>query len=520
MDAKRIVLLFTLLYVGADTSTARAGDPPLGTEFSYQGQLRESEAPLNGPVDFEFRLFSQPKGGSPVSGTLELGEVLLVNGLFTVQLDFGATTFNDDARWLEVAVRRSAEEPGEFITLSPRQPITATPYALKVPGIDGHSLNAADGSPTDAVFVDPFGRVGIGTTQPGFPLSFGTSVPPAMKLAIYDNPNNAEDYGFGIQPGALTVWAAGAERMRLTSEGNVGIGTVAPGLRLTVVGGTDAAPTGGGFIQTGLTGSANIVIDDNEIMARSGGAPSDLFLNREGRNLILSELAGSVGIGTVTPQSSLHVNGGIRARGGPPGGFGVNNNGYAFSGNGGDNDSGMFSTSDGRVTFYTNGGEHLGLEARGTRVYMPCFGDFHNVQWQEFGDFADHGLLCYDDSTRRHKENIASLHDDFERLLSAQPVTYTRPGRPDRWEIGYIAEDLHDLGLTKLVQYGKEGLAEAVNYEKSVLYLVEIAKTQRSQLAGQQTRLVEQDTRFEALAAENAELRTRLERIEKALGGR
>lgn len=50
---------------------------------------------------------------------------------------------------------------------------------------------------------------------------------------------------------------------------------------------------------------------------------------------------------------------GILARGGPPGGFGISNNGYAFSGNGGDNDSGMFSSANGQIEFYNNSVEAM-----------------------------------------------------------------------------------------------------------------------------------------------------------------
>lgn len=63
---------------------------------------------------------------------------------------------------------------------------------------------------------------------------------------------------------------------------------------------------------------------------------------------------GFLGIGTQNPGARLEVNGGIRARGGTPGALGVNNNGYAFSGNNGDNDSGMYSEADGQLNFYAN----------------------------------------------------------------------------------------------------------------------------------------------------------------------
>ena len=61
---------------------------------------------------------------------------------------------------------------------------------------------------------------------------------------------------------------------------------------------------------------------------------------------------GYVGIGTTNPGTSLEVNGGIRAHGGTPGASGLNNNGYAFNGNNGDTDSGMFSSANGQVEFY------------------------------------------------------------------------------------------------------------------------------------------------------------------------
>src|SRR5438105_96439 len=74
----------------------------------------------------------------------------------------------------------------------------------------------------------------------------------------------------------------------LFASGSVGIGTTAPAVKLHVIGGSDASPGGGGFIVTGSTTAANISIDDNEIMARSNGATSSLFLNQNGGNLIFN----------------------------------------------------------------------------------------------------------------------------------------------------------------------------------------------------------------------------------------
>lgn len=63
---------------------------------------------------------------------------------------------------------------------------------------------------------------------------------------------------------------------------------------------------------------------------------------------------------------SIRVNGAVLARGGTPGLNGINKNGYAFTGSGGDKDSGMFSTADGKVALYANNTEML--EVTGTSV--------------------------------------------------------------------------------------------------------------------------------------------------------
>ena len=75
--------------------------------------------------------------GPAVAVTIPADE--LVNGLFTVDLDFGADAFTGQARWLEVEARTpawdgvGAEPP--FVMLTPRQGLTPAPYALALPGL-------------------------------------------------------------------------------------------------------------------------------------------------------------------------------------------------------------------------------------------------------------------------------------------------------------------------------------------------------------------------------------------------
>jgi hypothetical protein len=187
----------------------------LNTAFPYQGQLKQGGMPTNGMADFEFTLWDAEVGGSQVGATQTLGNVTVNNGLFTVRLNasegFGSSAFNGEARWLQVAVRLPHELT--FTGLTPRQPLTAAPYALRTRGLDGHSLDAADGSPTDMLFVDNSGNVGIGTTTPSANLHVAGDIRTdgAFGLTAY-NPNNASAV-------AALGWLNNVARIRIGGEG-------------------------------------------------------------------------------------------------------------------------------------------------------------------------------------------------------------------------------------------------------------------------------------------------------------
>lgn len=119
--------LVAALFVGASRSFGAADDATI----TYQGSLTDGGAPANGVYDFQFRLFTGefPFGfiaGSPIS----VEDVNVVDGLFTVKLNFGAA-MNWNARWLDISVRPGASS-GNYTILQPRQQMTAAPAAVNL----------------------------------------------------------------------------------------------------------------------------------------------------------------------------------------------------------------------------------------------------------------------------------------------------------------------------------------------------------------------------------------------------
>lgn len=97
--------------------------------FTYQGRLTDASLAPTGQYDFIFRLFNS--SGTQLGADLPRDDVQVANGVFTVSLDFGFGDFlNGAAATIEIAVRPGAST-GAYVSLTPRQPLTSAPYAMK-----------------------------------------------------------------------------------------------------------------------------------------------------------------------------------------------------------------------------------------------------------------------------------------------------------------------------------------------------------------------------------------------------
>ena len=118
-------VLITVLSLCAFIVTSNGA--PLGTAFTYQGQLQNGVEPVNGLYDFEFTLSNAVNGGAQLGSTLTQTGVAVNNGFFSTTLDFGSL-FGGEASWLTINVRSNAT--GSYVQLTPAEMLTPAPNAI------------------------------------------------------------------------------------------------------------------------------------------------------------------------------------------------------------------------------------------------------------------------------------------------------------------------------------------------------------------------------------------------------
>ncbi len=136
-------------------------------------------------------------------------------------------------------------------------------------------------------------------------VGIGTANPPSEKLEINGNlkvtghydwypGKNFRLHGAGdcsfdfLNNDGNSVWHVWAPTINtilaVQNDGKVGIGAAKQLTKLQITGDTDASLSSDGFLLIGEKTGPNIVIDNNEIVARDNGANSALYVQAEGGN--------------------------------------------------------------------------------------------------------------------------------------------------------------------------------------------------------------------------------------------
>jgi hypothetical protein len=321
MKSTRLAVLFlAILLLLMPTSQALAEAP--GTAFSYQGRLTLSGGVVTQICDFRFSLYDAGTDGTQVGSTLNKSAVSVNASLFTTSLDFGASAYAGDARWLAIEVR-CPTGGGIYTALSPRRELTPAPYAVFAStaawsGLTGVPAGFSDGTDADTTYTP-----GSGLTLTGTSFSIADGALDFIKLADSLSLDASTTIAAGTNDlvvnldstGDFIVQDNGTAFATFADDGNVGIGDTSPDQLLEIlssgaantqlsIGNTNAGDLDPqiGFELADGTNTFTMGVDDSD---------SDKFkISTTGlgtNDRLVIDSTGKVGIGIAAPAAKLHV---------------------------------------------------------------------------------------------------------------------------------------------------------------------------------------------------------------------
>lgn len=425
------------------------------TGFTYQGRLEQNGQSASGNFDLTLRLFSGATN-TQLTGDINYFNVPVSNGVFSVRVPLDPQTiYNQNVDpLLEIAVRNSG---GFFYTtLQPRQRITQAPSAL-VAHIAEQSRGLSNFSTAGAPLLISAGDWGQG------PNSFvnGSALIVNSSSAAYVNMLSPDSAETGVLFGTPGGGAAhgGIVFNNLNTPGGLQLRTGGNATRVNI--------TSSGYVGFGrsspVTGSSKFDVETN--------APANTY----GGMYLTTQTGGWPFYGYSTPTSSAWT-----YLDGTTGIWHLNNNGNRIS----VNNSGLV-------------GVGTTPSANGFRLELP------NIAGPA-GQGRANAWVTY--SSREFKDNITTLQDPISTIRQLRGVSFDwKEPLADgsrQHDIGFIAEEVGAV-LPELVTRTGDGKATGLDYGRVVPVTVEAIKQQQA--------------RLEMLEAENADLKARLERLEKLL---
>lgn len=240
----------------------------------------------------------------------------------------GATTTNaitvgDITSTGDITIDNSSGDP--FLKFK----TTAQEYVVRIDQSDSEKFQIRDTTNSATrLTIDTSGNVGIGTTSPVRPLHIHRSATSTdVRISLTDGTTGAgTDSGFDIIKGtgqnaylwnysnaSMRFGTNASERMRITSDGRVGIGTTNPTLSPTSYTGALHVENDT-YIQARLSSSSSGAGlefipssgDHWEIQAQTGN--SLIFYNRtDGSYRLVIDGGGNIGVGITSPAAKMHI---------------------------------------------------------------------------------------------------------------------------------------------------------------------------------------------------------------------
>ncbi len=491
-----------LLVAALALPQVRAFAQSSSTGFSYQGELLRDGSPLgsDSPVEcrFEFTLFDAAVDGNQMADTLIRDALPVDNGLFAVDLDFGAAAFPGAARFMEIAVQ-CPDDP-QPVTLEPRVALSAVPYATFASGNWGLRGNGGTSAGSDFV----------GTTD-AQPLELHADNQRILRLAATDAAPNiiggSSSNSVGEELSGATISGGGtvdAPNQVSGSGGAIGGGSGNnAGLNSTVGGGN--SNDAGGDTVTIAGGSENRA--GGAFATVGGGLSNDAFGRATtiagGENNLVSNEYATIGGGLNNRIDIFGIYGTI-----PGGEDNEVRAPYGFAAGRGSiievGHSGSFVISDANEDRFRSGGPNRFSARFGggftllTQVFGP--GNVVGVELQPgSGSWSSR-------SDRKVKEHFAAVDGVavLEQVAALPITTWNYRSQPEAIRhIGPVAQDF----------YATFGLGESATQ----ISAVDADGVTLAAIQGLHSLLTAQVEQREQLLARNAELKQRLAELEAQL---
>jgi Chaperone of endosialidase len=326
---------------------------------------------------------------------------------------------------------------------------------------------------------------------------------------------------FCIGVSCISSWASAGGSQWTTSGstiyyngGNVGIGT--------------ASPTSQLYIQGGANNSGNTFTINNRtrfdsqlaVLVQAGTAAGDFAITT----------AGSVGIGTLTPDSILEV---AQPSNWPRiamlrSGLGT----WYMGASDATNNFGISLNSSAQLLTVSTAGNvgigtaspsgKLDAESGGAATWAGMFnynagspaGPYgiwtSGTSYALYANGPVYGSAFYYSSDERLKKNIAAIASSsaLQDVLALQPVTFNwiDTTRPTTTQIGFIAQQVQKV-VPELVYTDASTTLEAVDYARVTPLLVGAVQQQQAQIDAQNRKIDDQQKEIDALEAEVAALK-------------
>ena len=269
--------------------------PPTGTAVEV---MTFTQTDINVPVDGTVT-------SAKLSGDLTTPGALTVTGTTIANTSGGVVTLGTSGHVTSKQSLDVATAGGRFIGSSNRGILGQIRIEQTANSTDGGYIAfdtspSGSTSPTEAMRISG-GRVGIGgstITDSNLLNIQGSSV--SVNVGVVFNDTNTSKI-FAIQNGGSALkffdYTASAERMRIDSSGNVGIGTTSPSNNKLVI--SDSSDVGIQITKSGVVSGS--------VKAVSTGLAFGVDTSSGGTERMRITSAGKVGIGETSPAATLHL---------------------------------------------------------------------------------------------------------------------------------------------------------------------------------------------------------------------